>query len=82
MIQKCLALSERQTGQKLRSFHFDEGGVYTISLFTAVIKAHITKQRLAYDYTSQKNGNAERMIHNLLKMTRTLLKQQSTSKAF
>ena len=76
------ARAEARTGQRGEYFRSDGGGEYESKGFQAWLRQKGIHHEKSNAYTPQENGKAERMVHTIVEMARSLLNEAKLPKTY
>ena len=80
--KEFVAVSENQTGKKVKRLRADNGGEYTSGEFKKYCKNHGILQEATIPYTPQQNGVSERMNRTIMDAVRSMLHHGGLPKRF
>jgi transposase InsO family protein len=81
-IKHVQAAAEKESGQKLRVLHIDNGGEFTAARFAAYCADEGIQQHYFEPYSLQQNGVIERRNQTVVVTARALLKQRGMPAVF
>ena len=75
------ALTENQTGRKIKAIRFDRGGEFSARQFKDLCDEHGIRKEYTIAGTPQQNGVVERQNRTVQQMARSMMKEKDIFKA-
>ena len=76
------ALTENQTGRKVKAIRSDRGGEFSLKQFKEFCDEHGIKKEYTIAGTPQQNGVVERHNRTIQQMARSMMKEKNISQGF